>query len=136
MTLLKTLADAHDVNPYELARLFADSYLPIRLTPGQELADGDEERTVDHELHRLTVMTALQTWLTRWHPGEIQTALEHGATLDQVTAATGQTHQQIIAEWRTFDEGQRALWLTYPDIDRTPQHDRVAAILRDADPEG
>jgi hypothetical protein len=120
-----TFAEAEKVNAYELARRWGGSTrFPARLK--------GEESQAERELEELAVMAALRRWLERWTPAQIHRALLAGASVDQVAAAAGMTPDDVAATWRAWDVGQRQLWQTYPDMDKTAKHDQVEAMLRAA----
>lgn len=125
-----TFAEAEKIGAYELARRWGDRFrLPVSIAPEKAAGLGVDVRTADDELDELATMSALRSWLDRWTPTQIHTALRTGATVDQVAAATGKTTVGVAECWREWDAGQRRLWHTYPDMDRTAEHDQVAEIL-------
>lgn len=132
-----TFAAAEKINPYELARRWADRLrLPTRVAPEKAEAVGLAVRTAEDELDELATMSALRTWLDRWTANQIHAALRSGATVEQVAAASGKTTAEVVACWRKYDAGQRDLWQSMPNIARTAEHDQVAAILAADDAPG
>lgn len=120
-----TCAAAEKISPYEMARRWGGHLrLPPSIAP--EKAAGPNVRTVEDEL---ATISALRHWLERWTATRLHAALRTGATVEQVAAASGKTTTAVAECWRQWDAGQRHLWRTYPDMDRTAKHDQVAAIL-------
>jgi hypothetical protein len=124
-----TFAEAEQLPPYELARLWGSQPWPVRVSSEVATERGIPVRTVEHELQELAVMAALQSWLDRWEPLLIHRALSTGASVDQVAAAAGATPAEVATRWQEWSSGQRQLWLAYPDMDRTAEHDQVAEKL-------
>jgi len=123
-----TYAEAHAIEggAYRLARMWVDA--PVR--------DGSAER----ELSELAVMSALTDWLKRWLPIHIHGAVEAGATMEQIEAATGHIATLIREVWRNWATGQRHLYehtRNDPDLAalKVPlgltveAYDRVAQVL-------
>jgi hypothetical protein len=112
---LTTFAEAEDLGAHKLARRWLD------LT--------GSPRTPEKNLDELATMAALAGWLSRWLPTQIHRTLVDGASVEQAAAAVGMTPAQLADVWRQWDQGQRHLWRTYPDMDRTGEHDQVAELL-------
>lgn len=66
--------------------------------------------------------------MDRWQAITVHQAVLAGATLHQITLALGEAPAAVVARWRTWSTGQRALALT--SVDPT-EHDQVAANLTD-----
>ncbi|MCW2899192.1 MAG: hypothetical protein JWO67_1457 [Streptosporangiaceae bacterium] len=127
---ITTFEQAHRVGAYELARRWADrSLLPMLMPREKAEAAGIPVREVADELEELAVMAALHGWLDGWMPINVHRSLLAGATVEQTATAMGTDPTTMAAAWRAWSAGQRRLWQTYPDMDHTAEHDRVAAIL-------
>jgi len=91
-----TFRAAEDLDPFELAQLWADrTAWPI------------DERTQYDELAELAVMSALATWLRRWQPVAIHGAILVGARPEAVTGALGGTLQVAFERWHEWAMVQR-----------------------------
>ncbi|MFP5372405.1 MAG: hypothetical protein ACLGI3_16880 [Actinomycetes bacterium] len=93
---LTTHDAAVQLGAYPLARRWLERPRP----------DNNATGALDH----LAVMAGLRTWLTRWLPLQVHEAVQNGATLDQVAAATGMTVAEVRAHWQEWADGQRALY--------------------------
>ena len=119
---LTTHAAAVELGAYPLARRWLDRPNVGDTTTG----------ALDH----LAVMAGLRTWLTRWLPLQVHEAVQNGATLDQVAAATGMSVAEVRAHWQEWADGQRALYERDQAAGRDkplglsqPQYDAVHAVL-------
>jgi hypothetical protein len=91
-----TFRAAENLDPFELAQLWADrTAWPI------------DERTQYDELAELAVMSALATWLRRWQPIAIHSAVLAGACPEAVAGALGGTVQATFDGWREWALVQR-----------------------------
>jgi hypothetical protein len=91
-----TFRAAQDLGPFELAQLWADrTAWPI------------DDRTQYDELAELAVMSALATWLRRWQPIAIHSAILAGARPEAVAGALGGTVQATFDRWREWALVQR-----------------------------
>lgn len=131
--LLTTFAEAERVNPYTLARRWAEQTAgPPRVPAAVAAEHGIEARTLPHELDELATMAALQTWLLRWLPLQIHRVLLDGAGIEPTAAACGLPPAQLAAAWRQWSTRQRHLQRQMPGMqDRGAEYDAVEAILRD-----
>jgi hypothetical protein len=80
-----TFTAAEDLNPFELAELWAD-----------RMAWPVEGRTPYDELAELAVMSALARWLQRWQPIAI-----HSAMLAGPDRRPWPPHSETASTWRT-----------------------------------
>jgi hypothetical protein len=126
---ITTFDQAVRVNAYELARRWGANEWPIRVSLRIAEANDLPAREVADDLEELAVMAALAKWLDRWMPSQIHSTLLAGASVEQVAAASGLDPATMADTWREWSAGQRRMWQTYPDMDRTDEHNRVAAIL-------
>jgi hypothetical protein len=91
-----TFRAAEDLGPFELAQLWCDrTAWPI------------DERTQYDELSELAVMSALVTWLGRWQPIAIHSAILAGAHPEAVASALGTTVKAALGCWRPWAVRQR-----------------------------
>jgi hypothetical protein len=91
-----TFRAAEDVNPFELAELWAD-----------RMAWPVSERTAYDELAELAVMSALAKWLTRWQPIAIHSAVLAGARMEAIAGALGNSLQVAFDRWHEWASQQR-----------------------------
>ena len=86
-----TFRAAEDLGAFELAQLWADRRAwPI------------DERTQYDELAELAVMSALATWLRRWQPIAIHSAILAGARPEAVAGALGNSLQVAFERWHEW----------------------------------
>ncbi|WP_163507683.1 hypothetical protein [Fodinicola acaciae] len=113
--------DALDgMSPFELAQLWGDR-------TAWELAGF---RSMTEELEELAVMSTLVSWLVRWSPITMHSALLAGATVEQVAAAARETADAVAQRWQCWAAGQRHLNETNQKFGMPPEeYDRVAALL-------
>lgn len=91
-----TFRAAEDLGPFDLAQLWSDrTAWPI------------DERTQYDELSELAVMSALATWLRRWQPIAIHSAILAGAPPEAVAGALGDTIEATFTCWREWAVHQR-----------------------------
>ena len=91
-----TFRAAHDLGPFELAKLWVDSTAwPI------------DERTQYDELSELAVMSALGKWLRQWQPIAIHGAMLAGARPEAVAGALGNSLQVTFDRWHEWAVQQR-----------------------------
>jgi hypothetical protein len=91
-----TFRAAHDLGPFELAKLWVDSTAwPI------------DERTQYDELSELAVMSALGKWLRQWEPIAIHGAVLAGARPEAVAGALGNSLQVTFDRWHEWALCQR-----------------------------
>jgi hypothetical protein len=91
-----TFRAAEDLNPFELAQLWADrGAWPV------------DERTPYDELAELAVMSALGTWLRRWQPIAIHSAMRAGARPEAVAVALGDSLDVAFQVWHEWAARQR-----------------------------
>jgi hypothetical protein len=91
-----TFRAAEDVNPFELAELWANrTAWPV------------SERTAYDELAELACMSALAKWLTRWQPIAIYSAVLAGARMEAIAAALGNSLQVAFDRWHEWASKQR-----------------------------
>ena len=93
-----TFRAAQDLNPFELAELWAD-----------RIAWPVEKRTPYDELAELAVMSALGTWLQRWQPIAIHSAMLAGARPEAVAGALGNSLDVAFHRWHEWAVQQRDL---------------------------
>jgi len=87
---------ADDLGPFDLAQLWCDrAAWPIA------------ERTQYDELAELAVMSALATWLLRWQPVAIHSAVLAGARPEAVAAALGDSVPATFDRWHGWALRQR-----------------------------
>ena len=86
-----TFRAAQDLNPFELAELWAD-----------RIAWPVEKRTPYDELAELAVMSALARWLQRWQPIAIHSAMLAGARPEAVARALGNTLDVAFRRWHEW----------------------------------
>jgi hypothetical protein len=91
-----TFHAAEDLNPFDLAQLWAD-----------RIAWRIDERTQYDELAELAVMSALATWLRRWQPIAIHGAILAGARPEAVAGALGDTVEVTFDRWHEWALQQR-----------------------------
>jgi len=93
-----TFRAAEDLNPFELAELWADrTAWPV------------DQRTPYDELAELAVMSALRTWLQRWQPIAIHSAMRAGARPEAVAGALGNSLDMAFQRWHEWAVQQRDL---------------------------
>jgi len=91
-----TFRAAENLGAFELAQLWADRTVwPI------------DERTQYDELSELAVMSALGTWLRRWQPIAIHSAMLAGAQPEAVSGALGNSLQVAFDRWHEWALRQR-----------------------------
>jgi hypothetical protein len=91
-----TFRAAHDLGPFELAKLWVDSAAwPI------------DQRTQYDELSELAVMSALGKWLHQWQPIAIHGAMLAGARPEAVAGALGNSLQVAFDRWHEWAVQQR-----------------------------
>jgi hypothetical protein len=91
-----TFRVAEDLGAFELAQLWADrTAWPI------------DERTPYDELAELAVMSALVTWLCRWQPIAIHSAMLAGACPEAVAGAFGNSLEVAFELWHDWAVRQR-----------------------------
>ncbi|MBV9448749.1 MAG: hypothetical protein JO345_22905 [Streptosporangiaceae bacterium] len=91
-----TFRAAENLGAFELAQLWADrTAWPI------------DERTPYDELSELAVMSALRTWLTRWQPIAIHSAMLAGAKPEAIMAAMGIGLDVAFQRWHEWATRQR-----------------------------
>lgn len=93
-----TFSAAEDLNPFELAELWAD-----------RMAWPVDGRTPYDELAELAVMSALARWLQRWQPIAIHSAMLAGARPEAVARALGNTLDVAFRRWHEWAAQQRDL---------------------------
>jgi hypothetical protein len=91
-----TFRAAEELGPFELAQLWVD-----------RIAWPIEERTQHDELAELAVMSALGTWLRRWQPIAIHSAMLAGARPEAVAGALGDTVEATFDLWHEWAQHQR-----------------------------
>ena len=91
-----TFTAAEDLNPFELAELWAD-----------RMAWPVDGRTPYDELAELAVMSALARWLQRWLPIAIHSAMLAGARPESVACALGDTVDVAFERWHEWAVRQR-----------------------------
>jgi hypothetical protein len=88
-----TFRAAENLGAFELAQLWADrAAWPLN------------ERTAYAEL---ACMSALTTWLTRWQPIAIHSAVLAGARMEAIAGALGNSLQVAFDRWHEWAVGQR-----------------------------
>jgi hypothetical protein len=93
-----TFRAAEDLNPFELAELWADrGAWPV------------DERTPYDELAELAVVSALGRWLQRWQPIAIHSAMLAGARTDAIAGALGNSLDVAFQRWHDWAIRQRDL---------------------------
>jgi hypothetical protein len=93
-----TFRAAEDLNPFDLAELWADrSAWPV------------DERTQYDELAELAVMYALAKWLQRWQPIAIHSAMRAGGRPEAVAGAFDNTLDVVFQRWHEWAIQQRDL---------------------------
>ena len=91
-----TFRAAENLGAFELAQLWADrTAWPI------------DERSQYDELSELAVMSALGTWLRRWQPIAIHSAMLAGARPEAVAGALGNSLQVAFGRWHEWAVRQR-----------------------------
>lgn len=91
-----TFRAAEDLGPFELAQLWCDrTAWPI------------DERSHFDELSELAVMSALATWLRRWQPVAIHSAILAGAGPEAVAGALGERVEDVFDRWHEWALRQR-----------------------------
>ncbi len=137
--LFTTLEDAESMNAFELAERWADGQRWARRTT----ATGAD--VIPYELDELVTMATLTNWLNRWLPIHVHAAILAGATIAEVTAATGVDVTRLAARWEIWVRGQRRLRDTMEGTSGptnagvgVDQYEQVAAAFRAAGglPEG
>lgn len=93
-----TFTAAEDLNPFELAELWAD-----------RMAWPVDGRTPYDELAELAVMSALDAWLRRWQPIAIHSAMLAGARPEAVAGALGNSLDVAFRRWHEWAVQQRDL---------------------------
>jgi hypothetical protein len=91
-----TFRTAENVGPFELAELWCD-----------RVVWHIEDRTQYDELAELAVMSALATWLRRWQPIAIHSAILAGAHPEAVAGALGESLEVTFNRWREWALRQR-----------------------------
>jgi hypothetical protein len=91
-----TFTAAEDLNPFELAELWAD-----------RMAWPVDGRTPYDELAELAVMSALASWLRRWQPIAIHSAMLAGARPEAVAGALGDSVDVAYQRWNEWAIRQR-----------------------------
>jgi hypothetical protein len=91
-----TFTAAEDLNPFELAELWAD-----------RMAWPVDGRTPHDELAELAVMSALEAWLRRWQPIAIHSAMLAGARPEAVAGALGDSVDVAYQRWNEWAIRQR-----------------------------
>lgn len=125
--LFATFQEADAFGAYKLAARWLDvDRHPVRGDTGGVLVPS----TPATELDQVATMAALAGWLTSWLPISIHRALLAGATVDEVSAASGLDAFEVTVRWREWSDGQRHIQTVYPNLpDHTAEYDRVAEIL-------
>ena len=114
------LDNLDSMSPFHLAQLWGDR-------TAWELAG---YRSVAEELEELAVMSTLASWLVRWSPITMHSALLAGATVEQVAAAARDTAEAVAQRWQQWAAGQRHLNETNRKFGMPPQeYDQVAELL-------
>jgi hypothetical protein len=91
-----TFRAAEELGAFELAQLWADrTAWPI------------DERNQYDELSELAVMSALGTWLRRWQPLAIHSAMLAGARPEAIMGALGNSLQVAFDRWHEWALRQR-----------------------------
>jgi hypothetical protein len=91
-----TFNAAEDLGAFQLAELWADrTAWPIT------------ERTAYDELAELATMSALATWLTRWQPIAIHSAVRAGARMEAIAGALGNSLDVAFERWHEWATRQR-----------------------------
>lgn len=91
-----TFRAAERLGAFELAQLWADrTAWPI------------DERTQYDELSELACMSALGTWLRRWQPVAIHSAMLAGTRPEAVAGALGNSLQVAFDRWHEWASRQR-----------------------------
>jgi hypothetical protein len=120
-----TFAAARDLNPYTLARAWADSA-------------GADHTSAEVVLAELATMRALAHWLTRWAPIHIHRALLADASVEQVCAAYGSTNPayelaspaEVALVWQAWADWQRRIRAAGSAAGmNADEFDRAAAVL-------
>ena len=93
-----TFTAAEDLNPFELAELWAD-----------RIAWPVDGRTPYDELAELAVMSALARWLQHWQPIAIHSAMLAGARPEAVAGALGESIDVAYQLWHEWAIRQRDL---------------------------
>jgi hypothetical protein len=111
-----TFEAARSAGPFELARQWADT---------------GSGRSA---LAELATMAALRSWLAGWLPLQIHRAVLDGASLEDVSAATGLGAAELVELWESWARAQRTLWDTAPGGGRpigvsADEYAGVAALL-------
>jgi hypothetical protein len=111
-----TFTAAEDLNPFELAELWAD-----------RMAWPVDGRTPYDELAELAVMSALARWLQRWQPIAIHSAMLAGARPEAVAGALGDSIDVAYQRWHEWAIRQRDLIIgSRPGI----PHDEYEAVFQ------
>jgi hypothetical protein len=90
--------DAERINPY---RVLDDLYSLHRPVPP----------TQDSALAELALAAAVVSWWSRWQPLMIHKALQAGANLADIAAATGLDADEVVRRWREWTDVQATLVL-------------------------
>jgi hypothetical protein len=91
-----TFRAAENLGAFELAQRWADrTAWPI------------DKQTQYDELSELAVMSALATWLRRWRPIAIHSAMLAGARPEAIMGALGNSLQVAYERWHEWAVGQR-----------------------------
>lgn len=108
-----TFRAAEDLNPFELAELWADrGAWPI------------DDRTPYDELAELAVMSALEKWLHVWQPIAIHGAMRAGARPEAVARALGVSLEVVFQRWHNWAIEQRDLIIgSKPGVTRDEYED-------------
>jgi len=111
-----TFRAAEDLGAFDLAQLWADrTAWPL------------SERTAYDELAELACLSALATWLTRWQPIAIHSAVLAGARMEAVAGAFGNSLQVAFEHWHGWASQQHDFIVNgKPDI----TEDEYEAVAR------
>jgi hypothetical protein len=113
-----TFHAAENLDPFELAQLWSDrTAWPL------------DERTQYDELSELAVMSALGTWLRRWQPIAIHSAVLAGARPEAVAGALGDTVEVTFARWREWALCQRDFIIGGKPGITTEEYEEVALVF-------
>jgi hypothetical protein len=110
-----TFHAAEDLGAFQLAELWADrTAWPIN------------DRTPYDELAELACMSALATWLIRWQPIAIHSAVRAGARMEAIAAAFGDSLQVAFDCWHEWASRQRDFIINGKQGITKDQHEAVA----------
>lgn len=113
-------------NPYTLLTQLHDLGIVA------DLDDPDQGLTV------IAMAAAVVHWWERWQPTMVHRSLAAGATIDQVTAATGRNAAQLYHAWLRWSQGQVDLYEGSPETRPRPlgvspeQFERIKGLLTEA----